>query len=96
MRLQAHLASLPEHSLLHSERYPNGPIEFSLGNLDFNTYRSYVSATELKSEPFRFVDGELIERFLDLDGEVQESVGKSLGVQAEELRGLVEGLRRLC
>ncbi|KAA8571121.1 hypothetical protein EYC84_000468 [Monilinia fructicola] len=94
MRLQSQLASLPTQSLSHPESYP-GTIEFSPGNLDFNRYRSYVSAVRETSEPFRFVDGDLIELFLDLRWDVQELMGKALGVPAEELRGLVEGLRRL-
>jgi DNA damage-binding protein 1 len=47
-------------------------------------------------EPLRFVDGELVERFLDLSTEVQESVVEGLGVEVEEVREVVEGLRRLC
>ena len=46
-------------------------------------------------EPFRFVDGELIERFLDLETGVQEEVARGLGPGVEDLRGIVEGLRRL-
>ena len=44
----------------------------------------------------RFVDGELVERFLDLDAEKQETVVEGLGVDVEEVKELVEGLRRLC
>ncbi|KAI9649680.1 hypothetical protein NHQ30_002261 [Ciborinia camelliae] len=94
MRLQNRLASLPA-LFLTDPSFPN-PIEFSPGHLDFNKYRSYISAVRETTEPFRFVDGELIERFLDLDGAVQESVSRGLGVKAEDLRGVVEGLRRLC
>ncbi|RAL59585.1 hypothetical protein DID88_006444 [Monilinia fructigena] len=94
MRLQSQLASLPTQSLSHPDSYP-GTIEFSPGNLDFNRYRSYVSAVRETSEPFRFIDGDLIELFLDLRWDVQELLGKALGVPAEDLRGLVEGLRRL-
>ncbi|CAD6448697.1 c3801203-deb2-4578-b971-e9c97b2b48d6 [Sclerotinia trifoliorum] len=94
MRLQTRLASLPARSL--TDPSFTAPIEFSPGNLDFNKYRSYVSAVRETNEPFRFVDGELIERFLDLDGAVQEKICEGLGVRAEDLRGVVEGLRRLC
>jgi DNA damage-binding protein 1 len=41
------------------------------------------------------VDGELIERFLDLDEETQELVAKGLGPSVEDLRGVVEELKRL-
>ncbi|KAF7886303.1 hypothetical protein EAF00_010406 [Botryotinia globosa] len=97
MRLQTRLASLPSASSLKGPSDSTSPhqIELSPGNLDFNKYRSYISATRETSEPFRFVDGELIERYLDLESEVQELVAEGLGVKAEDLRGVVEGLRRL-
>jgi DNA damage-binding protein 1 len=43
----------------------------------------------------RFVDGELIERFLDVDEELQSKAVEGLGVDVEVVRGIVEGLRRL-
>jgi DNA damage-binding protein 1 len=43
----------------------------------------------------RFVDGELIERFLDIDEEVQKKAVEGLGFDVEEVRGIVEGLRRM-
>lgn len=48
-------------------------------------------------EPQRFVDGELVERFLDLDSEVQEKAVEGLGegIGVEEIKELVEGLRRV-
>lgn len=96
MRLQTRLAALPALSFSDPSVANGKQIEFSPGHLDFNKYRSYVSAVRETSEPFRFVDGELIERFLDLEGSVQQSVCEGLGVGAEDLRGVVEGLRRLC
>ena len=44
----------------------------------------------------RFVDGELLGRFLDASKEVQEKCVDGLGVDVEEVREVVEGLRRLC
>jgi hypothetical protein len=41
------------------------------------------------------VDGELVEAFLDLDGEAQEKVAGYLETGVEEVRGIVEGLRRI-
>jgi len=41
------------------------------------------------------VDGELVERFLDVNAEVQEKAIKGLGIGIEEVKELVEGLRRL-
>lgn len=46
-------------------------------------------------EPMRFVDGELVEKFLDMGAGVQEQAVQGLGVGVEEVRDLVEGLRRL-
>jgi DNA damage-binding protein 1 len=43
----------------------------------------------------RFVDGEMIERFLDVSEDVQRKAIEGLGVELEDVRGLVEGLRRL-
>ena len=52
-------------------------------------------------EPYRFVDGELIEQFLDMPAVNQETIVEELGEVAkakggiEVIRELVEGLRRL-
>lgn len=43
----------------------------------------------------RFVDGELIERFLDVEESVQEEIVSGLGPGVEDIRSLVEGLKRL-
>jgi DNA damage-binding protein 1 len=64
------------------------------GNIPFATYRSFRNAERETEEPYRFIDGELIERFLDLDEERQEVVCKGLA-KVEEVRDLVEGLRRM-
>lgn len=85
MRLQATLA----------------PMVSSLGDVPFNAYRGFKSQVREAEEPYRFVDGELIEGFLDLGERVQESVVGGLGevgVKAggvEGVKELVEGLRRL-
>ena len=49
-------------------------IIITLGDMEFNRYRSFKIDTVEHEEPFRFVDGELIERFLDVDEEVQEEI----------------------
>ncbi|CAF9920542.1 MAG: hypothetical protein ALECFALPRED_001557 [Alectoria fallacina] len=85
MRLQAALA----------------PMVGSLGHVPFNTYRAFKNQVREAEEPYRFVDAELIEGFLDLKAELQESVVGGLGevgVKAggvEGVRELVESLRRL-
>lgn len=53
-----------------------------------------------EEEPFRFVDGELVEKFVDCPPMVQEEICEELvsggmNVEVEEVRELVEGLRRL-
>lgn len=67
----------------------------SPGNVPFNKYRAFKTAVREAEEPNRFVDGELIERFLDCDAELQETIVKGLGVDVEEVRGMVESLKRL-
>lgn len=85
MRLQAGLAPLVE----------------SLGDVPFNTYRAFKNQVREAEEPYRFVDGELIEGFLDLPADQQEEIVRGLGEAgkerggAEGVRELVEGLRRL-
>ena len=85
MRLQAALA----------------PMVGSLGDVPFNSFRAFKNQVREAEEPYRFVDGELIEGFLGLKEDLQESIVGGLGdigVQAgglEGIRELVESLRRL-
>ena len=65
------------------------------GNMPFAKYRAFKNQVRKADEPFRFVDGELIETFLDLDEDVQKKAVEGLGVDVENIRGLVESLRRL-
>ncbi|GAB7362694.1 hypothetical protein MBLNU230_g3002t1 [Neophaeotheca triangularis] len=71
----------------------------SPGEVEFRAFRGVrTSVRDMSAEgPQRFVDGELVERFLDLDAEAQETVVAELGgaVGVEEVRVLVEGLRRM-
>ena len=73
----------------------------SLGNVPFNTYRGFKSQVREAEEPYRFVDGELIEGFLNLEEKLQESVVGNLGEVgvaaggSEGVRELVESLRRM-
>ncbi|KAI9736439.1 MAG: hypothetical protein M1818_006173 [Claussenomyces sp. TS43310] len=79
MRLQARMADVVQ----------------SPGHLPFNRYRSFKNAERETDEPFRFVDGELIERFLDVSEVMQEEICRGLGPSVEDLRDLVEELKRL-
>lgn len=70
----------------------------SPGDIPFSTWRAFRNQVREEGEPFRFVDGELIEGFLDLDNTTQAGVLGRAGVdevRLEEIRGMVEGLRRL-
>lgn len=63
--------------------------------MDFAKYRAFKNQVREEDEPMRFVDGELIERFLDCEENVQKKAIEGLGVDLEDVRTLVEGLRRL-
>lgn len=64
-------------------------------SLDFSTYRSFRNAEREGDGPFRFVDGELIERFLDVDEQTQQHICEGLGPSVEAMRNMVEELRRM-
>ncbi|ROT42994.1 hypothetical protein SODALDRAFT_342210 [Sodiomyces alkalinus F11] len=61
----------------------------------FNSWRGFRNAKRAADAPFRFVDGELIERFLDLNEVRQEEVVEGLGPSVEAMRNMVEELRRM-
>jgi DNA damage-binding protein 1 len=63
--------------------------------MEFAKYRAVKNQVREEEEPMRFVDGELIERFLDCEEDVQREAIAGLGVELEDVRSLVEGLRRL-
>lgn len=77
----------------------------SPGEVPFGAWRGVRTAVRDMSEegPVRFVDGVVVEAFLDLDEEGQGRVVKGLpgvvagkeGEAVEMIRGLVEGLRRV-
>jgi DNA damage-binding protein 1 len=71
----------------------------SPGLMPFNKFRAFRSTVREADEPFRFVDGELIERFLDCDIPVQEEilglVGDGNAADLETVQKMIETLRRL-
>ena len=85
MRLQSNMAALVR----------------SPGDVPFNSYRAFKNSVREAEEPFRFVDGELIEQFLNCNEDMQVEmckglrVGKGADTDLEEIKTLVEGLRRL-
>jgi DNA damage-binding protein 1 len=67
----------------------------TLGNLPFKPYRGIKNAARQADEPYRFVDGELLEKFLELDDTRQAEVAKTVGMELTEAKELVERLKRL-
>lgn len=67
----------------------------SLGLLPFNKYRAFKNSIREARQPFRFVDGELIERFLGCSEAVQAQIIEGLGMTLEEVQTMVESLKRL-
>jgi DNA damage-binding protein 1 len=67
----------------------------SPGDLPFEKYRAFKNQVREAEEPNRFVDGELLERFLDLSEDAQEKVVEGLGADVDAVRGMIEELRRL-
>jgi DNA damage-binding protein 1 len=65
------------------------------GTIEFKQYRSFRNEERESDGPFRFVDGELLERFLDLEEDQQEKICEGLGPNAEAMRNLVEELKRM-
>ena len=65
------------------------------GDIPFAKYRAFKNQVREADEPYRFVDGDLIERFLDVPEEVQKAAVEGLDRDIEEVRSLVETLRRL-
>ncbi|KAL2787168.1 mono-functional DNA-alkylating methyl methanesulfonate N-term-domain-containing protein [Aspergillus keveii] len=79
MRLQATMASRVD----------------SLGDMSFMEFRSLRTLTRQAPEPYRFVDGELIERFLTCEPNVQKEIVDMVGKSVEEVKVMIEALRRL-
>ncbi|KAH6608537.1 dna damage-binding 1 [Trichoderma cornu-damae] len=65
------------------------------GNLSFDLWRAFRNQAREGEGPYRFVDGEMIERFLDLDENLQQLVCEGLGPSVEDMRNIVEELRRM-
>ncbi|KAI9374726.1 mono-functional DNA-alkylating methyl methanesulfonate N-term-domain-containing protein [Aspergillus egyptiacus] len=67
----------------------------SLGGISFNEFRGLRTMTRQANEPYRFVDGELIERFLSCEPSLQNEIADMVGKDVEEVKVIVEALRRL-
>ncbi|KAK5987970.1 DNA damage-binding 1-like protein [Cladobotryum mycophilum] len=68
---------------------------YTAGNLSFDSWRAFKNPAAENEGPWRFVDGEFVERFLDLDEGKQELVCEGLGPSVEVMRSMVEELRRI-
>ncbi|VUC24859.1 unnamed protein product [Clonostachys rosea] len=66
-----------------------------VGDINFDLWRAYRSEARETNGPFRFLDGEMLERFLDMNESMQEEVCEGLGPSVEDMRNIVEELRRL-
>jgi DNA damage-binding protein 1 len=70
----------------------------SPGEMPFNRYRALRTAVRQADEPFRFVDGELIERFLSIPHDLQQAIVDSLmdkTITVDFIKGMIEELRRM-
>ncbi|KAI5866704.1 mono-functional DNA-alkylating methyl methanesulfonate N-term-domain-containing protein [Durotheca rogersii] len=65
------------------------------GNILFSRYRSFWNEERESDGPSRFIDGEFLERFLDMDEEKQVEVCEGLGPDVEAMRNLVEELKQM-
>ncbi|KAK4091003.1 hypothetical protein Purlil1_4583 [Purpureocillium lilacinum] len=68
---------------------------YAPGNISFDLWRAFRNQSREGEGPYRFVDGEMIERFLDLDEGKQELLCEGLGPSTEEMRNIIEELRRM-
>ncbi|KAI0380135.1 mono-functional DNA-alkylating methyl methanesulfonate N-term-domain-containing protein [Hypomontagnella monticulosa] len=65
------------------------------GNILFSRYRSFRNEERESEGPFRFIDGEFLERFLDIDEKTQAEICAGLGPDVEDMRNLIEELKRI-
>ncbi|KAL1954103.1 hypothetical protein VTO42DRAFT_1727 [Malbranchea cinnamomea] len=75
-----------------------GSVVMTPGEMPFNQYRALKTKVRQAEEPFRFVDGELVERFLSCPRELQEDIVGRLadkGVTVEFVKDMIEELRRM-
>lgn len=71
----------------------------TLGSLSWKDWRAYKSSHRIApgeeaEEPYRFVDGEIIESFLDMDAETQAQIAENF-LTVDMVRNIVEDLKRL-
>ncbi|KAH8900161.1 hypothetical protein GQ53DRAFT_801649 [Thozetella sp. PMI_491] len=84
-----------DHDLLMRFQERLGEYVKTTGNLNFFEYRACRDVGYEGNGPERFLDGELLEHFLDLGEEAQKEVCEGLGPSVEDMRNKVEELKRL-
>ncbi|CAG8088602.1 unnamed protein product [Penicillium salamii] len=68
----------------------------SLGELSFDKFRGFRTMVRTADAPYRFVDGELIEEFLNCSPSMQQEIVDEVGSDdVEEVKRMIEALRRL-
>jgi DNA damage-binding protein 1 len=67
----------------------------SVGGLSHVRWRAFRAGTIRKQGPERFVDGDLLESYLDMDPEAQAAVSKQMNMTIGEIERLIESLARL-
>ncbi|KAG2617083.1 hypothetical protein PVAP13_3NG178222 [Panicum virgatum] len=90
------IASLPHDQYVFLEKLQSTLVKFikGVGNLSHEQWRSFHNDKKT-AEARNFLDGDLIEAFLDLSRSKMEEVSKAMGVPVEELSKRVEELTRL-
>lgn len=111
MRLQQAITNVTPTTTSEANTNTSKPSQdvpgIGLGHMPWHRYRAYHSEIRTADEPFRFVDGELVEGFLELNEEgmkavveevksgMGEGIGKSSELSIGNVKALVEGLKRL-
>ncbi|KAM5432742.1 hypothetical protein MferCBS31731_007366 [Microsporum ferrugineum] len=73
-------------------------VTVSPGEIPFTKYRAFRTTVRQSDEPFRFVDGELIERFLGCAPSTQEEIASRLddqNITVASLKEMIDELRRM-
>lgn len=65
------------------------------GNTTFKSWRTPRVRGVPGDGPFRFIDGGFLELFLDMSEATQDAVCDGLGPSVEDMRNLIEEMRRL-
>ncbi|CAM8960716.1 unnamed protein product [Rhodiola kirilowii] len=90
------VASLPHEQYIFLEKLQSNlrKVIRGVGGLSHEQWRSF-SSDKKTADARGFLDGDLIESFLDLNRSRMDDISKSMGVSVEELSRRVEELARL-